>query len=314
MKQLITFPRVGIYTNPIKELIEELGSEVILPPPITQKTVKLGVKYSSDFICFPFKICLGSLLETLEIAEKENIELTSLGFGYNNEGKLSCRFHHYFEIQKKIVNDLGYDVDMILVQRKNIFKTLKRVSNKNYLSVMRIFWKHYKKARELEKDYYNFDWGDTKKVRLGIVGEWFTTIAGEVNYNMFEKLKAMNVNVHQSNACTLTGFLKHQLHLEGIDKKYIRQGRKYYGGNFQAHGNYSLWNMFYYKDMGFDGVIHLLPLSCSPEGVVEMLMDLVSNKLDLPVYRFPIDEDVFETGFDMRINSIIRILERRKCG
>lgn len=315
MQQKITFPRIGIYTNLLKELIGELGSNVMLPPPITQKTIKLGVKYSSDMMCFPFKVTLGSLLEAINIAEKENIKLTSLGFGYNNTGKKACRFHHYFEIQKRIVKDLGYDVDMILVQRKNIFKSLKKINKKNsYLKVLNLFWQKYKKAKQLEKEYYFFDWNDTKKIRIGIVGEWFTAIEGNINYNMFEKLKSMNVNVHQSDACTLTGFLKHQIGFEEIPRKYVKESRKYYGGDFQAHGNYSLYNMFFYKDKGFDGVIHLLPLSCSPESIVEMLMDLVSNKLDLPVYRFPIDEDVFKTGFDMRINSIIRILERKKCG
>jgi predicted nucleotide-binding protein (sugar kinase/HSP70/actin superfamily) len=41
-------------------------------------------------------------------------------------------------------------------------------------------------------------------------------------------------------------------------------------------------------------------------------MDLTSKRLDLPVYTFPIDEDISQTGFEMRLKSIVSILEKRK--
>ena len=46
-------------------------------------------------------------------------------------------------------------------------------------------------------------------------------------------------------------------------------------------------------DNNFDGVFHFMPLSCMPESTIEMLMDLKSKELNLPVYHFPIDEEVF---------------------
>lgn len=314
MKEAITFPRSGIYTPLFEEIMGKLGVEVMLPPPITQKTIKLGVKYSSDFMCFPFKVCLGNLIETLDIAKEQGIRLTHLGISNNNIDKGACRFHHYFEIQKRILDDLGYDLDMILIERMNFFKFMKKINPKNnYFKVIKLFWDFYNDLKRLENKYYTFDWDDHKKVRIGIIGEWYTAIAHEINYDMFNKLKKMGVNVHQSEPMKLTSFIKHQLfNKESIPKKYIKQGEEYYSGRWQAHAGQSLWSMYYYKDMGFDGVIHLMPLSCMPESTVEMLLDLVSKKMDLPVYHFPIDEEVFQTGTDMRIKSIIRIMERNK--
>ncbi len=311
MDRKITFPRVGIYNNIMKELIEGLGGEVMMPPPITQKTIKIGVKHSSDFMCFPFKVTLGNLIETLDIAKEKDIKLAQISVGYSKRG--TCRFQHYFEIQKRILKDLNYDVEMRMMQRNNILKLMKNINPKNsYFKVVKLFWKMYKQIRELEKNYYEFDWADTKKVRVGIVGEWYTAIAEEINYNMYNRLKKLNVNVHQAPCATLGGFLKHQFLIESMPRKYIKQGKKYYSGELPAHAPYSLWNMFYYKDMGFDCVFHLMPLSCMPESTVEMLMDLKSKEMDLPVYHFPIDEEVFQTGTDMRIESIIRIMERNK--
>ncbi|MEK0337921.1 MAG: hypothetical protein QQN41_10860, partial [Nitrosopumilus sp.] len=100
--------------------------------------------------------------------------------------------------------------------------------------------------------------------------------------------------------------------IEDIPKKYRKQAKEYYGGNLPAHAPQALQNIFYYKDMGFDAVIHLMPLSCMPHSSVEMLLDLLSKKLNLPVYHFPIDEEVFKTGIEMRIKSYVRILERNK--
>lgn len=313
MEQAITFPRIGIYTNLLKEMLEDLGSTVILPPPITQKTIKLGVKYSSDFMCFPFKISLGNLIETLEITKKDNIKLTYLGIGYTNIDEGTCRLHHYFEIQKRILEDANYDLNMILIERKRIFKFLKQINPKNnYFILIKKFIETYKKAKELEHKHYSFDWNDKKKVRIGLVGEWYTCITEEINYDIFNKLKGMDVNVHMASCETLTGFLRHQLGREDLPKKYVTAGKQYYGGVIQGHGKYSLWNMFFYKDKGFDGVFHFSPLSCMPESTVEMLMDLKSKEMNLPVYHFPIDEEVFQTGMDMRIKSIIRIMERNK--
>ena len=263
MTRKITFPRVGIYTDIIKNTIEKLGVEVMLPPPITQKTIKLGVKHSSDFMCFPFKVTLGNLIEVLDMAKEQDVKLTNIGIGCQVIRKGNCRLQHYFEIQKKILTDLGYDVDMVMIEGSNIFRAMKHAAPKNnYLKIIKIFWQGFREMQRLEQKHFKFDWNDTKKVRIGIVGEWYTCLEESINYNMFNRLKKLDVNVHQSSCATITGFIKHKVLLDDLPRKYKKQGKKYYSGLLAAHAPYSLWNMFYYKDMGFDCVFHLMPLSC----------------------------------------------------
>ena len=67
-----------------------------------------------------------------------------------------------------------------------------------------------------------------------------------------------------------------------------------------------------YCKKDFDGIIHLLPLSCMPETTIEMLMNRVGQKYKIPIYRFPIDENRFEAGFDTRIETFISVLRRKK--
>jgi len=62
----ITFPHMGNSHIAIKALLTGLKLEVILPPPITKRTLELGVKYSPEFACLPLKINVGNFIEALE--------------------------------------------------------------------------------------------------------------------------------------------------------------------------------------------------------------------------------------------------------
>ena len=97
--KIISFPHIGDYCYFVKPFLENItGLDVKFAPPITKKTVELGSKYSPDFVCLPFKYNIGNYIETLE--EGSNI-LFQFGGG--------CRYGNYAPLQKKILEDLGYD-------------------------------------------------------------------------------------------------------------------------------------------------------------------------------------------------------------
>ena len=145
-----------------------------------------------------------------------------------------------------------------------------------------------------------------------MLGEWYTCIAHEINYDIFNKLKQMNVNVHYADCATLTGFLMHQIHLDRLPREYINEGKKYYGAEIQAHGKYSLWNMFFYKAKNFDAIFHFMPLSCMPESTAQMMMDLTTKRLRLPLYRFEIDETNSEANINTRLEAFVELLQENK--
>lgn len=100
----VTFPYMGtviIY----KKLLELLDHEVIVPPRPSQKTLDLGVKYSPEFACFPFKAIMGSYIEACEMGAE--VIVTSGGHG-------PCRAGFYSEIHERVLNELGYEVEMIV--------------------------------------------------------------------------------------------------------------------------------------------------------------------------------------------------------
>jgi len=57
---IISFPHMGALSIVLQALFTSLGRKVILPPAISKRTLELGVKYSPEAVCLPFKITLGN--------------------------------------------------------------------------------------------------------------------------------------------------------------------------------------------------------------------------------------------------------------
>src|SRR5271157_5559 len=114
----ITFPNMGSAVYAFKALLESLGAEVVFPTPITKETIDLGVKYSPEFVCFPFKVNMGDFIRSIESGVTNIITATDFG---------PCRFGFYHAIQERILRDLGYDFRIIALPQGDLleFKWLK---------------------------------------------------------------------------------------------------------------------------------------------------------------------------------------------
>ena len=126
MNKVISFPHLGNYYIPIKYLIENITKcKVLIPPPITKKTIELGSKYSPDYVCIPFKYNLGNYIESLE--KGANILLQAGG---------GCRYGYYAELQEQILKDLNYNFEFINFMENNrvsfskIYKFAKNINPK----------------------------------------------------------------------------------------------------------------------------------------------------------------------------------------
>ncbi|MCD7738409.1 MAG: hypothetical protein LUH58_05130, partial [Lachnospiraceae bacterium] len=95
--------RYAEYSAAFKYLVEQgLDCNFILQPKQTQRTEKIGEKYSPDMVCTPFKTILGSLVEALEAGADTIIMPNGI-----------CRLSYYGELIRKILLDEGYEFDFI---------------------------------------------------------------------------------------------------------------------------------------------------------------------------------------------------------
>ncbi len=299
-ERIFSSPRMGIYTDLLAEVLKELGLNYVPPPPVTQKTIKLGVRHSSDMICFPFKTTLGSQIEALDAGATDLLMFDTLG---------NCRFTNYHYIHKQILEDLGYKFNMHVLSKENYKDFAKKIGcDKGFLKLSLSVRKYWKKMVEAEEKHYGLNKG--ADIKVAIVGEIYTLLEPAVNYDIVTRLQKMGVGVKVS--LLASDFLKHTFVKEDEYDDFKEEGKQYLNSDMAGHGKQTVWNTIRYCREGYDGIIHLLPLTCMPETTVEMIINRICNKYDVPIYHFPIDENQFEVGFNTRLETFVSLLRRRK--
>ena len=141
---VVTFPHMGNTAIVVKTLFDTLNVDFIIPPRISKKTLELGTRCSPELACLPLKINLGNFIESIEKGA-DTILMTG-GCG-------PCRFGYYAEIQREILKDLGYNVDIFaldvpksdykefvrrvkkLIGNNSMWKAVKAVQNATKVSI-----------------------------------------------------------------------------------------------------------------------------------------------------------------------------------
>ena len=121
----IGMPHMGNLYIPFKALFQRLDIDYVMPPVNNQRTLTLGVKYSPEGLCIPFKLTLGNLIEAAELGADTLLMPGGSGI---------CRLGCYARTQEQILHDLGYEVEVIQVgvsERKlfGLLEIIKRLSN-----------------------------------------------------------------------------------------------------------------------------------------------------------------------------------------
>lgn len=307
MKRIISYPRMGKeYTELIKQSLENLGLNVQLPPKTTRKTINLGVRNSSEMMCFPYKVTLGNFIEALENGANTLLM-------YDTQGQ--CRLRHYYKIQKFTLNNLGYNnFEMYGVNGENLVKTLRKLSGKSRMNVMKeIYYNFPKKLKE--HDETKNHWSD-EKPNIGIIGEIFSAIDETINYGIEKKIKSYGANPF--NTVVLGDFLGETIFKKlnpfrkDEKKRYKKQASKYLNGKLGGHGYENIYHLLELIDKKIDGVIHVEPLTCAPEVTIEPIINHLCRKNNLPLLRIPIDENNSEANLETRIETFCELIKMRK--
>lgn len=143
----VSFPHMGPSHIAFSMLIEELGHEPVKPPAPSKKTLTYGTKYAPEFACLPFKVLMGTYLEAVE--QGADTIVSSGGVG-------PCRAGYYGEMHGRILEDLGYDIDMIIFDPplrgiRDFLGKVKRLKGKtSWLKTIDIVKRSWKKLIALD--------------------------------------------------------------------------------------------------------------------------------------------------------------------
>lgn len=149
----ITFPHMGNVHIPIKALLNSLKLEIVSPPPITQNTLALGIKHAPESACLPMKINIGNFIEGLE--KGADTIIMAGGWG-------PCRFGYYAQIERDILQALGYQFNMIILEAPDsnvggLFNQVRDLGlNASYweiIKALKFIWHQINAIDRMEKAY-----------------------------------------------------------------------------------------------------------------------------------------------------------------
>ena len=347
----VSFPLIGDYDVPANFLLSHVfENSVIVPPPITSKTIALGVKNSPDFVCTPFKYTLGTMIEA---AENKAQILIQLGGG--------CRYGYYAELQEKILRDLGYDVKVInLVTKgkpelKRIFNSFKKINPKfkrrkllyyGFIAVKML--KYMDKVDDYIRENKAFEVikGSFDTLRKEMLNK-FKKINGLISLyktykNYLKKIK--QVPIHKPDKYLKIGLIGELYTLmepfannylekdliankisikrfttatyllvrkKGIMKKAFKKNKNI-KYTLGADGADNVMNTKWLCEHGYDGIIHVKSAFCTPEIGAMPIMSKIANEYDVPILFLTFDANTSEIGIKTRLEAFYDMLEMRK--
>lgn len=295
---ILGIPRFGIYSSLIKSNLERLGVKVVMPPKITREMIEAGVANSSCMICYPYKVTLGQFVWCLDNGATDLIMWDNAGL---------CRQRHYYQLQELALRQLGYKFTMHSLSAKNARKKAKELLGLSAIGLRKLGKQVWDELHLVEARAFGTH---GKAIKVGIVGEIYTILESEINFDIIRRLQRMGVDVDVS--VKITDFIRHNWLKKEERLEEQDEARKLLSAEIGGHGFHSIYNTIWYGKHGYDGVIHITPLTCLPETTVESIVDYVAEKYNLPLYRFPIDEGCFEKGFLTRLETFVSMLQRRK--
>ena len=338
-------------------LLNDLGNEVIIPSKPNKKTLDYGVQYSPEFACLPLKIIMGTYVEACHRGAE--LIITSGGSG-------PCRAGLYGQLHKKILNSIGFPVDILVFEAPksqpiDFLRKLKRLNaaGLSYLAIwdcIKRAWEklkylddiekmtHIVRPRELEKGLTTkvyrktLEWIDSaytlKEIReagktalqaineipqdkqrsvlkVGLVGEIYVLLEPSSNLEVEETLGNLGVEVHR--AMFLTGWTTDNTVKATKEMMTVKDAAAPYiplciGG----HGQESVGHTVLYAKEGYDGVIQLAPFTCIPEIVARTILNRVSQKHNISVLTFFLDEQTGKAGMATRLEAFVDLMRRKK--
>ena len=336
----------------VKAMANKLGIDLVIPPPTSQRTLSLGVKYSPEMACLPFKLTLGNMIEALELGA-DTVVMTG--------GNGPCRFGYYHKVQEPILRELGYNFYMV-TQDFGITHMIKYLTKgastgkvitgfrfaRAKLEALDKLEQLVYKIRAIERDKGNAtriyrdsikaidDAGDYQAIKqakqehlqklmslptvsspdtlkIGVTGELFLVI---------DPFATMDIEIELGKLGAEVRYLQSVWELVNLNPFLLAFGLREKDKSHKAampylscHVGGDGWQSVGEKVLhakDLDGLVHIEPFGCLPEIMARNIMP--STKEELPVLNLIFDEHTARTGVINRLEAFVDMLHRKKRG
>lgn len=158
--------------------------------------------------------------------------------------------------------------------------------------------------------------GESEKIKIGIVGEFYLVLEPFFNLNVEEQLGDLGAYVERN--IYLTDWLRpsgERPVLGHHEHASERLAHPYLTHKVGGEGIFTIGDTILYNRLGFDGVVQLMPFTCMPETIAKSILPLVSRDLGIPVLSLVIDEMTGRAGVATRLEAFTDLARsRRRAG
>ena len=256
---ILSFPNMGPNWVAFKTLFEQLDPsiKVVIPDPTNREAIKVGVKYSPEFVCFPFKATLGDFVNAIKKGADTLVMAIDCG---------PCRFGFYHAVQERLLHDMGYkNVRVIPLDQADLLefhwvKTLQEVSGMSgllsyprFVKAVIFFMKKAKLLQDIQTAEglfraYERNQGDTTDVLNNVLNklDQANTLKELRNFKNVIKEEFNKIDVDKA-LTPLRVAIFGEIHISMEPYVNVDIRRKFGEMGVEVHQNLSLWDWVSHK-------------------------------------------------------------------
>ncbi|MGB9678469.1 MAG: 2-hydroxyacyl-CoA dehydratase [Thermoanaerobacteraceae bacterium] len=274
--------RFGYYGQVQKEALIDLGynfNMIIIDPPHGRLTAFLR-ELAEYFPQVEVKTAIKSFIFSI----KKMIAADKLE-------KLLLRYRPY-EINEGITTK---------IYEKTIKKLENATTNKELNTIV---------SNGIEEIKNNVNTKSRKAIKIALVGEIYMLLEPFTNMNICKTLNELGAEVTKTDY--LSDYLINSAFKLPQKVEFKKNAKGYLERDIGGHGLNTVANTVKYAKLGYDGVIHIFPFTCTPEIVAQEIIIKVGKDYNIPVMTLIYDENTGSAGYQTRLEAFIDLIERKR--
>jgi predicted nucleotide-binding protein (sugar kinase/HSP70/actin superfamily) len=146
-----------------------------------------------------------------------------------------------------------------------------------------------------------------KTIKIGIIGELYTSMEPFANYDLEKLLAHMNIEVKRFTNATYLVITK-----RFNNKKLLKICNRYCKYPIGADGMDNVARSISLALEGYDGLIHIKPFGCTPEIGAMHILNKVSEDYKIPIIYFTFDNQTSIEGIKTRLEAFYDMIKMRR--
>ncbi|HHY80232.1 MAG TPA: hypothetical protein GX516_07810, partial [Thermoanaerobacter sp.] len=143
-----------------------------------------------------------------------------------------------------------------------------------------------------------------------LVGEIYMLLEPFTNMDISKSLNELGVEVTKTEY--LSDYLINSAFKLPQRMEFKKNARGYLERDIGGHGLNTVANTVKYAKLNYDGVIHILPFTCTPEIVAQGIIAKISRDYNIPVMSLVYDENTGQAGYQTRLEAFVDLLYRKR--